>query len=285
MTVRSMTGFGAARRDTDALRIVIEARSVNGRFLKTNLKMPTVLNPWEGHIEQRIKQRVGRGTVSVSVSLQRTSPEAVVNVNADVVQAYQAVFRRLGVPETPLATLPGVIGGPEQAVRDDEWQTVAEALDSALDAMVAMREREGQDLSSALTGLCEQISQHKATIAQRAPDVVREYQHKLHERLTRLLQETDVTLDAQQLAREVAIFADRCDITEELERLEAHIGRTRELLAGGGQIGRTLEFLAQEMHREANTMGSKSADAALAHAVVALKAEIERFKEQVANIE
>ena len=287
--MKSMTGFGAARCDVAGYHVVVEAKSVNGRFLKITAKMPSTMSAFESQLEARVKERIRRGSVHISIFLQRTAADALVQVNEDVIRAYQGVFTRLGLTHERFAMLPGVLG-PTQTERHEPLSAelmpaISACVEEALSGLLAMRQHEGDALRAILQDLCVQIAAGAGTVRTRAPHVVTEYQHKLHGRLEMLLAGVEGSIDPQQLAREVAVYADRCDVTEEVDRLGAHLQQTTELLQEAGEIGRTLEFLAQEMHREVNTIGSKSADPALSRCVIQLKSDVERFKEQVANVE
>ena len=283
--LRSMTGFGGAVRETDAVAVHVEVKSVNGRFLKTNVRVPAGLSSREPEIEARVRGVLRRGTVSVTVHVQPRKAEALVSVNEEVVRAYQHVFRKLGLSEERIPTLPGVLGSGPNPASPEEWALVDGALEGALAQLVAMRDREGAALGQVLTASLDRIEAGAGEVRARAPEVVREYQRKLSERLESLLAPGVAAPDPDALAREVALYADRADVTEEVERLGAHIAQARTLLSDGGEVGRTLEFLAQEMHREVNTIGSKSSDTEISRAVVQLKTELEKVKEQVANIE
>ncbi len=281
----SMTGFGAARLEAEGSAVTVEAKSVNGRFLKTSLRLPSVLGNYEHELEKLVRELVRRGTVHLTVDLKRSRSEALVVIDEAVVRAYQEAFRRLGIDEGPLATLPGVLAPRRDELTEAEWQLVLAASRQALLAMVAMRRREGEALAQVLEGVVARLADLAAKVRARAPAVVREYHDKLRARVAGLLAEGDLTVNEDLLAREVALFADRADVTEEVDRLRSHLAQVRELVLQEGEVGRSLDFLAQEMLREANTIGSKSADADLARLVIQMKAEIERFKEQVANVE
>lgn len=284
----SMTGFGTARKDTGEATVVVEVRSVNGRFLKTNFKVPASLSGLEAQLETLVKKKLRRGSVTVNVFITTLNAEQLVRINESVVRAYQATFARLGLNTDCIPTLPGVVdrANHERTELPFELLSVVESCtQEALEQLCVMRAREGKALVELLTDLCTRLDTECAAVRERAPAVVIEYQQRLHTRIAQLLGGVEGPVDPQFLAREVAIFADRCDITEEVDRLGAHLDQVRGLLQAGGEAGRTLEFLAQEMHREVNTMGSKSADSELSRHVVCLKSDVERFKEQVANVE
>lgn len=283
----SMTGFGRAVNEADGLRVSSELKSVNGRGLKLSIKAPSSLAARESLLESKLRERLNRGTVTLVLRVQLTDPSAVVAIDEQVVRAYQDVFRRLNLAEDRIPLMPGVIAqNGNDSLGDAEWTTVCETVNAALDDLVAMRSREGEAMSGVVCGLLDNVASLRDSIAERAPAVVLEYQQKLRERIEQLLEGEDrVRLEPEHLAREVALFADRCDVTEEIDRLHAHVTQARELIAKGGDIGRTLEFVAQEMHREVNTIGSKSSDAQLSKLVIRLKSEVAKIKEQVANIE
>lgn len=284
--IRSMTGFGASCVETDKARVLVEAKSVNGRFLKIGWKGPSVLNRYEHDLETKVKQKLRRGTVNIQVFIEYKEPEDLVAVDEAVAQAYREIFSRMNLPLEGVIQLPGVVGGKNRRELDaDVLDSLQEAVVQAVDALVAMREREGSALAELIEGLCCTVVQERGAIFERREEVVVSYQEKLKTRLETLLAQSETNLDEHVLAREVAVMADRSDITEEVDRLDAHIQQARELLAAGGEVGRSLDFLSQELLRESNTIGSKSGDVALARHVVKLKTTIERFKEQVANIE
>jgi uncharacterized protein (TIGR00255 family) len=283
--IRSMTGFGAAERQGAGVVASAEVKSTNGRFLKLSMRLPPALSAREQDLEALVRTRLRRGSATLKIELRQEKPSAVVKVDEEVVKAYQEIFRRLGVSEEPLATLPGVLVGGREEVDDEAFAVVRKAVEAALDELVIMRQREGKSLAAFLGGICDRIEELAREVRSRAPSVVLEYRDRLHTRITALVEGFGTAIDAQLVAREVALFADRCDITEELDRLGSHVAQVRELLTRGEEAGRTLDFLSQEMVREANTTGSKSADASLGRLVVQLKTEIERFKEQVANDE
>ncbi len=284
--VRSMTGFGAATTEEAGIAVSIEAKSVNGRFLKASIKLPSGLSRYEGALEGLIREVVARGTVALSVFVEQTDPGALVSVNEDVARAYHAVFEQLGVGPQNIAQLPGVID-PRRSMElnEEHWGVVEATARRALEALVGMRESEGARLSEIVGSLCESMEGLRSRIAERAPGVALEYQGKLSERVEALLDGSGVAPDPQLIALEVALFADRADITEEIDRLGAHLAQIDEKLGEGREVGRSLDFLAQELLRETNTIGSKSSDAQVTRGVIELKGEVERFKEQVANIE
>lgn len=283
--LKSMTGFGTGARDAEGLRISVECRSVNGRYLKLNTKLPDVLRAEETTLERLVKEHVQRGTVTLSVRLERTDPEALVSVNEDVVRAYQSVFQRLGLPPDGIPGLPGVLGNTRSELNQEQLAAVRAACQDAIAALVEMRTQEGRALEAHLRQLCESIATERQKVLSRAPAVVGEYREKLASRIEALLEGTGAEVDEATLAREVAVFASRSDVTEEVERIASHLAQIDSLLEAGEAAGRTLDFLGQELHREVNTIGSKSSDVELGRCVIELKGLVDRFKEQAANVE
>lgn len=291
--MQSMTGYGRSEVRQDTLALVIEVRSVNHRYLDVALRYPRLYAPLEQRIKQRISAYVSRGRIDLKIAQQDSADEgrAVALDHALAQQYYQALQRLqddLQVPGTiDLAMLVSLreIFKIEEATVDIEsaWELLAPGLDAALAALQAMRVQEGAFLCADFRARLQTMSQHIDVIRQRAPLVVTEYQQRLQQRIAELFQ--NVTVDADRLAQETVMFAERSDITEELVRLEAHIQAVTQLFEAEEQIGRKIEFLVQEMHREVNTIGSKSNDTIIAHSVVALKSELERVREQIQNIE
>ena len=284
--LRSMTGFGAASQEGNGIRVSVEVKSVNGRFLKSNIKLPTSMTGYQSSLEGLIREYVTRGSVTMTVFVEETADEAKVSVNEELALAYHSVFERLGITGQNIAQLPGVID-PKRSLElnEEQWSRVQETASKALEELVAMRTFEGTKLKEVLAEICGAIGSIRMAIGELAPTAVTHYHAKLQERVEALLQGSGVAVEPQAIAREVALFADRCDVREELDRIEAHLQQVEERLADGREVGRSLDFLAQELLRESNTTGSKSGSIEISKLVIELKAEIERFKEQVANIE
>ncbi len=294
-----MTGMGAAARTAGGLSADVEIRSVNQRFLKVQLRLPAVLEAVEPEMEARVRGRVRRGAVTVTVRVAGVT-EAPFAVSEAGVRAHlegvRAVAERLGIRmeadrqllETVIR-LPGAVESAEtgEAMSEPLRSLVLEACDGALEQLDAMRSREGASLGGELLRLSGEARRLSRTVADRAPDVVRGHRARLAERVNALLAEgaARTAVTEADLAREVALFADRADITEELHRLGCHLDRLEETVRGEGEAGRRLEFLLQEIVREVNTIGSKANDTAIAHAVIELKCIAEQLREQVQNVE
>lgn len=291
---RSMTGYGASHAAGTRIRADVEIRAVNGRALKITVRAPALLAPHESDLDALVRKVVRRGSLVVYVKLQFVRSDDLVRIRPEVVEGFAKAVQRLrkqGLVEGPitveaLTSVPGALeGGAEDPLRPADWRVIKQALGEALEALDTMRRREARHLVRDLRAMVARMRKTLGRIQRRQPRVVREYQGKLKERLDTLLKASGAALDDATLAREVALFADRCDITEETTRLAAHLDECEGYLGRDGEIGRTLEFLGQEMLREANTIGSKSADVDLARDVISLKGDIDRLKEQVANLE
>jgi len=291
---RSMTGYGAAQAMGTRVAVEVDARSVNARSLKINLRTPAILGPRESELEALIRRKVRRGTLSLHVRLHFLRPQDAIRIRPEVVEGFaQALepLRKKGLLEgklTPdaLAAIPGALEtGVEDSLRPADWRVVKDAVTGALAELDAMRTGEAAHLVQDLLAIAKRMRKTLGAIRKRAPQVVAEYHLRLKERLNQLLAQTEMAIDDATLAREIAILADRADITEETTRLGAHLQQYEEYLASDGDVGRTLDFLTQEMLREVNTIGSKSNDVEIARAVIALKSDVDRLKEQSANLE
>ena len=291
--VRSMTGFGRSAVARDGVDVRVEARSVNARHLKVTTRGPALLDAHQAALETLVRERVERGTVTLSIGLTRARGAAPASIDGAVLADYARQARDaarhagLEVTEPSLDTLlrlPGVLGEPTEAALDDAEQAVLrDALAGALDALLEMRRREGEELRGVLVAGAQRIEQLAGRIEARVPVALDEHRTRLRERLTALLDGVDVP--EETVAREAAVLSERTDVAEELDRLRSHAAQWRDALVAGGAVGRRLDFLAQELGREANTIGSKTGDAEIRDAVIELKLEIDRLKEQAANVE
>jgi uncharacterized protein (TIGR00255 family) len=290
-TMRSMTGFGMGEAPLRQGRVTAEVRSLNHRFLELRIRLPPELVDHTFFVEQLCRERVGRGRYDVSV---RVDGAALPPLELDIGRA-RALYTALGrlrdelnpgseVPFSMLSAFPGLMVGAEAANAEPSRAALAQSLGSALDQLDLMRHAEGASLAKELIGRLEMLRRLVENLREQAPNIVASQERRLSERVARLLGGTE-GLDPSRLAMEVALLADRCDITEELVRLGSHFGQFEALTESVGPSGRKLDFLLQEMAREANTVGAKCQDASLSHLVVSLKAEIERLREQVQNIE
>ena len=295
MSLMSMTGRGTGAASGRLARVEAELSSVNRKQLDVDVGLPRFLSSFEAQVRGRIQKRLSRGQVTGEIRVAWAAAAQASGVRVDCglaraqVAALRAEAKRLGLPDdlkaSVLLALPGVLtfehGGADL---DALWPIVEKALDAALARLQAMRKREGAALGRDLRARLATLRKETAAIAAQAPGVAETYRANLLRRIGEALPGTDLAVD-ERLLKEVALFADKADVAEELVRLDSHFRQTEGLLKTGGVVGRTLDFLVQEMGREINTIGSKANDGAVTRRVVACKAELERFREQVQNIE
>jgi len=293
--IRSMTGYGRAEVSGPRISAAVECRSVNHRHLDISLKLPRALAVYEPDARRLIQAALQRGRVDVSATLTPAGGAGgtTLSVNAAQAREYATAARAVADELRLTATLrvewllaqPGVLTrDTEPAVAPEEgWALVAQALEAALADLVARREAEGKALAQELGALHETLEAQMALVAARVPVAQTRRMTRLRERIQALLGE--IPVDEGRLATEVAALAERADITEELARLRVHLGDLRARIDEGGQVGRPLDFLIQEINREVNTVGSKADDLEISQAVIAAKATLEKIREQVQNIE
>ena len=290
-----MTGYGQAGWEGEGRLLAVEIRSVNGRYFRLTSRLPHEFAASEHRFEKRIRERVTRGSVELYMKLELTGARAARPVNKEALASYLSQMRdvadTLGVPITvtpeALSTLPGVLDADE--IGDEEAEAtlgqMAKTLDAALDELERMRVAEGANLRADLLQCCGTIEQTVAQIEAGYPATLDQFRARLIERVNRLLADTRITVGEQDLAREIAIYADRSNVNEEIARVRSHVEQFREALDQGEPVGRRLEFLAQEMHREANTMSAKTADTELSRLLIVLLGEVDKIREQVLNVE
>lgn len=303
MTLHSMTGFGAARAESTLddgaqLSVSAEVRTVNHRHLQAKIRLPHEFGALEAPLDKLVRSKVARGAVQLAVEVTRKGGEPTFDVDEAAVERYLRLQR--GIVErfpdhdldevdsvTELFGLPGVIvqsrGGAELDAEGPEAALVRSVVGEALDALVAMRAVEGAAMQADVEKSGAAIADQVEKIAARMPDVAASHRAKLVDRVGELAGDTQIS--EADLAREIALLADRLDVSEEITRLGSHLDQLGTVLNKGGAVGRQLDFLAQEFFREANTIGSKCSDADVAHLVVDLKTHVERLREQVQNIE
>lgn len=289
-----MTGIGEARVENARLAVSVELRSVNNRHLKVSLRGPEAYLSLEHEIERIVRSRVSRGTVNVNLRIDRLQGDAGYTIRRGVLTDYVAQLRTLAsdlhmtAPSdlASLLALPGVVvEGSASPLSPADGEIVARALHAALDRLNEFRVREGEVMARELSQLCDVLEAGMTAVAARAPLVVEEYRVRMQSRIADLLREAGLEVPAVDLVREVGLFADRCDINEELTRLRSHVEQFRGLITEGDSAGRTMEFLCQELNREVNTIGSKANDVEIARCVVECKGSIERIREIVQNVE
>ncbi len=296
--IASMTGFGRATRETPDETFEVEVRAVNNRSLKVQPRLSETASALAARVEHHIRERVARGTIYVTVKHRRRGGAAAHRLDESLLCT---LFNRLQELEKELigssqptftiahvAALPGVVT-QEDTLEDNLdafWERLRAPLDEAIDQLVAMRREEGKGITRSLVTMADRIVSLAKTVETRVEAAVEEYRAKLRARIDKLLKGSNVPLPEADLARELALFADRSDITEELQRLRSHVDQLRATIESEGEpVGRKLEFLAQELLREANTMASKSHDTSLVTSVLEIKLEVEKVREQVANVE
>jgi len=293
--LQSMTGFGQSQRTIAGFQVQIDIRSVNHRYCEVVVRLPREWARFEDMLRKTVQQFVRRGRVEVNVAAERlaTAPKQVAvdwELALGYRQAAELLRQRFGLADVlslkDLLSIPGIVLLRDDHTESDE-RMESELHQCALEAishLTAMREVEGRNLESDLRERLRQLETYCAAMKRIAPRVVEDYRDRLHQRIRELLQEKPL-VDEARLATEVALFAEKCDIGEELARLDSHISQFRRLLEEEEPVGRRMDFLIQEMNREVNTIGSKANDAELANMVVSAKAELEKLREQVQNIE
>ena len=291
--IRSMTGFGRGNCESDGKSFTIEIKSVNHRYFETNIRMPRVLIVFEDKIRKIIGEKVKRGKLDVFVTQGNyDKEEAYATLNEKLAESYINCFRVLkdkynlegDISVSQIARLPEVITLKQKEEDISEtFEGIEQSLNEALEALLFMREREGEKLLEDVISKCDFISSLVQKIKERSPFVFNEYKVKLNQRLNALNKE--VEFDENRVAMEVAIFADKAGIDEEIVRLNSHIQQMRETLIIDEPIGRKLDFIIQEMNRETNTIASKANDLEILNTVINMKSEIEKIREQIQNIE
>jgi uncharacterized protein (TIGR00255 family) len=293
--MKSMTAFGRGEAENSGCKIAVEFRTLNHRFLDLHLRMPRSLMGLEERLRQLISAHIARGRVEISISLEYigAKPRSLVADQALLKEAaaiLTSIQEEWALPEPwswdQLLHFPEVVALQETSTADDEalWSVLGPATRQALEVVDGMRRREGDFLRDELVGLLQRVAAQITIIAQRALAVPQAYRDKLTSRLAQLLPETN-PVDPQRLAQEVALLTDRADITEELARVRSHLEQFQATLAAKTPIGRKLDFVVQEINREINTIGSKSSEIGTAQAVIEIKSDLERVREQIQNIE
>lgn len=298
--LKSMTGFGRGEYEDDNFSITVEMKTVNHRYNEVAIRLPRFLNPLEDRIRKTILKTVNRGRVDVFINADYTSSDnCTLKVDKNLAAAYHKALQEVGeaigadaaaingaVEIMHIARCQDVINVKEGFFDvETVWPKVEQCVNQAVDNLVAMREAEGGNIYGDFIYRADLIAEKLAEIEERSPKVVEEYQAKLSERLNNLLAEHNIAVEPERLLQEVAIFADRTSITEEIVRLKSHIKQFKLIIASDQPVGRKLDFLIQEFNREANTIASKANDYTLAQIVVDVKAEIEKIREQIQNIE
>ncbi len=291
--IKSMTGFGRCEVEESNRKVTVEMKSVNHRYLDVNIKMPKKLSFFESSIRNELKNYVQRGKIDIFITYEDFSENNVcIKYNKDLAAEYLKYLRGMSeefgldddIRVSTLSRYPEVFSMEEQMVDEEEiWKVLAKAIDGAAVNFVETRIKEGQNLAEDLIAKLDDMLEHVAFIEERSPQLMAEYRKKLEDKVKELL--GDAAVDENRLLTEVTIFADKVCVDEEIVRLKSHIETTKQTLIDGGSIGRKLDFIAQEMNREANTILSKANDLDISNRGIELKTEIEKVREQIQNIE
>lgn len=289
--IKSMTGYGKGEAEDDGRKFIVEIRSVNHRYCDIGVRLPRRYASLEGEVKKAIASRISRGKLDVTIMAEeREGTSATLEVNMPLAETYYSALcnlkERIGlagdITVRDLSTFPDIIIFREEPLDlEKDWPFIRLAIDKGIDALDQMKRAEGDALTSEVLGRLDRLSVAIGGIEERAPVTVQLYKDRLAEKIGSLGYE----LEQGRLAQEVAYFADRCDISEELVRLRSHLEQFRMIARSPEPAGRKLDFLLQEINREVNTVGSKGNDALISQKVVEVKAELEKIREQVQNIE
>lgn len=291
--IKSMTGFGRVQETVDGMNVTVELRSVNHRYFEFTAKVPRTYGFLEEKLKTFTNSLVSRGKVECYVAVEQLEEsETTVSVNASLAKGYVDALRQLSemfdlsadISAAALSRYPDVLVLQKTAADEERiWNAVRSVAEKAVRRFIEMRETEGAKLKADILSRADTILEHVAFVEARSPQTVKEYNEKLKQRMEELLGNTQI--DEQRLLTEAAIFADKIAVDEETVRLRSHISQLRTFMEADEPIGRKLDFLVQEINREANTIGSKAQDVEIAKRVIAIKAEVEKIREQVQNIE
>jgi len=292
--IKSMTGYGKGQAESELYRIKVEIKSVNHRYLDINVKLPRYLIYLEESIKKTVKEYLNRGKVDVFINFEFINVSSIdVKVDLPLARSFKAALEELkeelqiddSIRLSNLLSVSDILRTEKRDLDDDlVWETLNEAMKDALVQMSSMRDFEGEKLKEDMLIKLDTIEGIVAQVQERSPLVIQDYKIKLNERINSLVEDKSL-IDPDRLAMEVAIYADKSSIDEEITRLRSHTGQFKEILLQEGGVGRKLDFLIQEFNREANTIGSKSSDSKIVSYVVELKSEIEKIREQIQNIE
>jgi uncharacterized protein (TIGR00255 family) len=293
--IKSMTGYGRSETALGGRNVVIEIRSLNHRNLEVIVRFPSFLSFLEMDIKKRLNEKISRGRVEVSIKVDAEpgmNGGEKLNANFPLIRDYYSLLtdikKELGLEDEITLSLiarlkNGIYVSDVEIDPEEAWKTISGALDEAVDSLMKMKEKEGEMLCDDFIEHLTLTEEYIKNLELRSPQVALEYQKRLKERIAELA--GGVEIDEARMSQEIAILAEKSDINEETVRLASHIAQFREMIKAGGAIGRKLDFLLQEMHREINTIGSKSGDLAISHNVIEIKTELAKLREQVQNIE
>ncbi len=290
----SMTGFGDATVERDGTHYAVEIRSLNNRYFKPTIKLPDNVSGLEPELETMLREKLGRGSITCVLKMRMDSAEAAYHINTPALKAYleqlqevKGLDRLVTIDLAALVALPGVCQEPRDETDEiaRHGPVVREMTVKAIAKLNSMREREGKSLFDELMRHVTVIARNLAEIEKRAPFVIEDYHKRLNQRVNQLLSKAELKVSEVDLIKEVAVFAERADIAEEIQRLGHHLKAFEEACRSDEHAGRKLDFITQEMLREANTIASKANDAQIARHIVEIKGAIDRLKEQVQNVE
>lgn len=291
--IKSMTGFGRCELSDEKRKVTVEMKSVNHRYLDVNIKMPKKLNFFEAAIRNELKNYVQRGKVDLFITFEDFGENNVsIKYNRDIAAEYMKYLEQMAeefglendIRVSTLSRYPEVFSMEDKAPDEEEiWKFLKNSIDTAACDFVESRKAEGENLKKDLILKLDGMLEHVAFIEERSPQIIAEYKQKLQSKVEEMLGEAK--LDENRILTEVTIFADKVCVDEELVRLRSHVEATRTALLEGGSVGRKLDFIAQEMNREANTILSKTTDLEISGRAIELKTEIEKVREQIQNIE
>lgn len=293
--IKSMTGFGRCRTVLHGREISVEIKSVNHRFFEFSCRTPKGYGFLDDKLKALVNSRVSRGKIDmfVTVGTAEDTP-AEVKINHSLVSGYINAMKEISetygiendITVTAISRFPDVYTVSKAPENEEEITAdVLEAANTAIDGFIAMREAEGEKMKADILGRAEVILATVDEIDERSPQTVKEYEERLLDRINRTLQDYNINIDEQRVLTEVAVFADKVAVAEETVRLRSHFAQLSKIMESQTPIGREIDFIIQEMNREANTIGSKVQDAEIAHKVVKIKSEIEKMREQIQNIE
>lgn len=294
-----MTGFGDASAQIDGIHYAIEVRSLNNRYFKASIRLPDDLAGLEAEVESLLRTQLNRGSITLSVKYRQSDAAAAHRINEEALHAYLSHLEKLQqqlaargetgtIDLTALLAMPGVLqSGDNSGLLDRARPAVTRLTNEACSKLIIMRDREGAAIGDELLKHRQAILDRVEIIKTRAPLVVHEYHARLKARIDELTKRAELKVGENDLLRELAIYAERCDVAEEVQRLSAHLDEVERMIGATGNeaAGRTLDFLTQELLREANTIASKSNDSTISKAIVEVKGLIDRIKEQVQNVE
>jgi uncharacterized protein (TIGR00255 family) len=292
--ILSMTGFGDATGENNGTHYSVEIRSLNNRFFKAIIKLPENVSGLEPELEIILREKLGRGSITFILKMRSESAEAAYHINTPALRFYlqqlqtiRELDKTVQIDIASLLALPGVCQEPRDEPDEiaKHGPTVRRLAELALTKLLAMRQREGQALCADLTKHTQFVRDHLKEIEKHAPFVIDDYHRRLHQRVNQLINKAEFQVNQADLLKEVAVFAERADISEEIQRLTSHLDAFDQSCRSGEHAGRKLDFITQEMLREANTIASKANDSDIARRIVEIKGAIDRLKEQVQNVE